>query len=64
MREPIKIHPFDVYRLLTERCQSLNALVRYSYEAERSPNQFVIDGQVHEQTTDVPATSEALRIIR
>jgi hypothetical protein len=61
--EPIKIHPFDAYRLLSERMTHID-MVKYCAEQPQLPkNQLIIDGQLYEQSTDVPASEAALKLI-
>lgn len=52
MSEPIKIHPFDVYRLLMEGDR--NMIVQRACEAQQLPNnQLVINGILYEQSTEI-----------
>jgi hypothetical protein len=64
--EPIKIHPFDVFRILNERTPkgSVVDLLKMGKEVETLPdNQLIIDGVLYEQTTEVPPSKEALEVI-
>lgn len=63
MAEPIKIHPFDVFRLL-QKYPIVDIFKHADGCNQLQQNQLIIDGQLYEQTTDVPASAEALQMIR
>lgn len=63
MSEPIKIHPFDAYRLLMEGDHKYSVM-RRALEAQLLPdNQLVINGILYQQSCDVPPTEAALKAI-
>jgi len=52
--EPIRIHPFDVYRILNDGKEHTVVHLKVT----------VIDGTYYYETTDEPATEEAKALIR
>ena len=53
--EPIKIHPLDLSAMLDDRLATFNMVINYKFADGRElpENQFLIDGQLYEQTADV-----------